>query len=154
MERRPSYRHAQVGLLGFALMMIFAIGWLAVATGMMIAAKRSAFMLVPGIVTMIFAFAFRALTVEINGERVSVSFCGGLIRRRIALADIRQAQAVRNTWLHGWGIKMIKGGWMFNISGLDAVELDLANGSKFRIGTDQPKRLVAALRSAANLPES
>jgi hypothetical protein len=36
---------------------------------------------------------------------------------------------------------------MYNVAGLDAVELVLASGKKFRIGTDQPDEL----RSAINL---
>ena len=37
---------------------------------------------------------------------------------------------------------------MFNVSGFEAVELTLASGRAFRIGTDQPKELTAAIRLA------
>ena len=37
-------------------------------------------------------------------------------------------------------------GWMFNVSGLDALELVLANGKRFRIGTDNPNDVIEARR--------
>jgi hypothetical protein len=54
---------------------------------------------------------------------------------------------VRNKWYYGWGVRGIPGGWMYNVWGLDAVELELASGKKFRIGTNEPEELVAALRA-------
>jgi hypothetical protein len=37
---------------------------------------------------------------------------------------------------------------MFNVSGLDAVELELISGKRFRIGTDHPEGLETAIRQA------
>jgi hypothetical protein len=34
---------------------------------------------------------------------------------------------------------------MYNVWGLDAVELELQSGKKFRIGTDEPAELLAIL---------
>jgi len=34
---------------------------------------------------------------------------------------------------------------MYNVAGLEAVELVLASGKKFRIGTDQPAELANAI---------
>jgi len=36
-------------------------------------------------------------------------------------------------------------GWMWNISGLDAVEIEYRDGKCFRIGTGDPQELLAAL---------
>jgi hypothetical protein len=42
---------------------------------------------------------------------------------------------------------------MWNISGLDAVELDYLDGRKFRIGTDQPEELADAItRDRLDMP--
>ena len=38
---------------------------------------------------------------------------------------------------------------MYNIAGRDTVELELQSGNVFRIGTDDPDGLLAALRSAS-----
>jgi hypothetical protein len=90
---------------------------------------------------------FVSLTVEIKDQRLTCSFGPGLIRRSIALSDIRDVRAVRNPWVLGWGIRWMPGGyWLWNVSGLDAVELTLATGAKFRIGTDEPDALVQAIQ--------
>jgi hypothetical protein len=73
-------------------------------------------------------------------------FGPGLIRKKIALADIREVHAVRNSWVAGWGIHWMPGRyWLWNVSGLDAVELTLTSGKKFRIGTDEPESLIRAI---------
>ena len=36
--------------------------------------------------------------------------------------------------------------WLWNVSGLQAVELVLNNGKRFRIGTDEPENLVNAIQ--------
>ena len=42
-------------------------------------------------------------------------------------------------------------GWMYNVSGLDAVEIELKGGGRFRIGTDEPDELVRAIRQGMEL---
>ena len=46
----------------------------------------------------------------------------GLIRRRIRIADIRSAAAVRNRWYYGWRLRLTPHGWLYNVSGLNAVQ--------------------------------
>lgn len=88
---------------------------------------------------------FWSLTIEIDPGRLLCFFGPGLIRREFPLHEIITARAVRNRWWYGWGIRLTPHGWMFNVSGLDAVELGLASGARFRIGTDRPAEVVAAL---------
>ena len=56
---------------------------------------------------------------------------------------------MRNLWYYGWGIRYTPHGWLFNVSGLDAVELELKNGRTWRVGTDEPVELLAAIQAAA-----
>jgi hypothetical protein len=96
--------------------------------------------------------AFLSLTVEIDGATLTVKFGPGLIRKRIPIAEIERATAVKNPWFIGWGIRWYPGHcWVWNISGLQAVELDLKGGRKFRIGTDEPAALVEAITIARSL---
>lgn len=88
---------------------------------------------------------FTRLTVTIQETSVTVAFGFGWPKRSIAFADIGAVRQVRNQWYHGWGMRLLKEGWMYNVWGLDAVELDLKSGRKFRIGTDDPDGLLAAL---------
>jgi hypothetical protein len=88
---------------------------------------------------------FHQLRVTVADGVVTTAFGLGWPRRRIPLADVLAARAERNSWWWGYGIRLTPKGWMFNASGLDAVQLDLTGGRRFRIGTDDPAGLVAAI---------
>lgn len=88
---------------------------------------------------------FGWLTVTMDNEKVTAKFGIGLIRKRIAIKDIQSATPVRNKWYYGWGIRMGPDGWIYNVSGLDAVEIELKSGGKFRIGTDEAEELARAI---------
>ncbi|MAH16898.1 MAG: hypothetical protein CL960_00125 [Euryarchaeota archaeon] len=88
---------------------------------------------------------FYRLRVAVDDSHLHLVFGVGLVRRSIARADIVGAAAMRNRFWYGWGIRRTPHGWMWNISGLDAVEITYASGKKFRIGTDEPGRLLQAL---------
>ena len=87
------------------------------------------------------------LTVTVGGGRVEARFLLGWPVRRIDLRQVVEAERVRNRWYLGWGIRWVPHGWMFNVWGLDAVELRLRSDRVFRIGTDDPDRLLEAIRS-------
>ena len=74
-------------------------------------------------------------------------FGPGLIHKTFAASDIREARIVRNRWFYGWGIRWTPHGWLFNVSGLDAVEVELRSGRQYRIGTDEPRQLHEAIGS-------
>ena len=74
-------------------------------------------------------------------------FGPGLWRYRLPLADIVNVSIVRNSVLNGFGIRMRPGFRLYNVSGLDAVELQLKSGDIRRIGTDDARGLAAALRN-------
>lgn len=92
---------------------------------------------------------FCCLTVSVDEKYVKASFGIGLIRKKVLLSEIKSIEATRNKWYFGWGVRFLgKEGWMYNVSGLDAVKFELKNGKKFRIGTDEPAKLVAALKAS------
>lgn len=91
---------------------------------------------------------FCCMTIRVNREFLVWSFGPGLIRKKVAIAQIDQVRRVRNHWLYGWGIRITPHGWLYNVSGLDAVEVHLRSGKVFRLGTDQPDRLIEAINQA------
>jgi hypothetical protein len=139
----PLYRHTQVGwvIIGSLGAGIALLGlWLpAVGPG------TGAWLV--GLVLVVALVLFGTLTVEVDPERIRVWFGPGVIRKTIRLADVSAWQAVRNPWYVGWGIRMGPSGMVWNVSGLDAVELALSE-KRFRIGTDQPEALVEAITRA------
>jgi hypothetical protein len=85
---------------------------------------------------------------EHTADLIVVRFGPGLIRRRFQLRSIREARAVTNRWHHGWGIRLTPHGWLFRVWGHDAVQIRLDGGRQCRIGTDQPEKLLAAIKAA------
>lgn len=137
------YKHRQVGTV-----MLWALG-----SGGALAAMILVLVPAPPSVTgmvfvilLLFLGLFHSLTVEVNANEIIASFGPGLIRKRFRVGDIRGARIVRNKWYYGWGIRLTPHGWLFNVSGFDAVELELKNERKFRIGTDDPQELLIAIQ--------
>ena len=94
------------------------------------------------------ALLFHSLTVEIDVTHLRFRFGIGLIRKSIPLAEIVEVKPVRNSWLHGWGIHWTPHGWLYNVSGWEAVEITLRSGKRFRLGTDEPQKLARAIQAA------
>lgn len=97
------------------------------------------------VVLFIVVLVFSRLDAPVSSERVVAAFSFGRPHRVVEFADVTAVRRVRNRWWDGWGIRKISRGWMYNVSGLDAIELELASGKVFRIGTDDPEGPVAAL---------
>ena len=93
----------------------------------------------------ILGYALSSLTTKVTTDAIEVDFRWGRPHRISPHAQILSAEVVRNRWWYGWGIRWIPGGTMYNVWGLDAVHLDLADGRGFRIGTDDPHGLVEAI---------
>ena len=94
------------------------------------------------------AWVFSSLTLEVTGTEIRWYFGPGLWDYRVALSDIEGVRIVRNSWLNGFGIRMRPGWRLYNVSGLDAVELRLKTGDIRCIGTDDPQGLAGALKSS------
>jgi hypothetical protein len=144
MELPPPYSHVQrapvFGAVGLVLVL-----WM-VVVGVLV--EWHWLMLVPGLILLYLPFAFGSLEVEVRPGEARLRFGWIGPRKRIDLTGVREVRAVRNHWIYGWGIRYAPGGWMWNIWGLDAVELHLDERRRFRIGTDEPEALLRALREA------
>jgi hypothetical protein len=143
MLKEPLYRHRQLPLW-FALMMVAFIGYGVFI--LLIIDSKQVFWLWNGF-TILLAVFFWGLAVEVNQDEVRLSFGIGLIKKTILRELVVDVEQVRNSWWYGWGIRLTPHGWMWNISGLDAVELTYRNGKKFRIGTDEPEMLLGVLKT-------
>ena len=94
------------------------------------------------------ASMFHNLTVQITSDTLRWSFGIGVIRKSVLLDDIQDATIVKTRWYHGWGVKWYGRGWLYNVDGFDAVEINLRNGRQIRIGTDEPQSLHQAIQAA------
>jgi hypothetical protein len=138
------YRHTQVGwVMLVAAAAAVALGWGVLPAEAPVAA-RLPLLLIAALLLLVFG----TLTVEVAEDAIRLRFGIGLVRKRIALRDVRSWREFRNPWYCGWGIRMGPGGVLWNVSGFDAVKLDLGDGKRFRIGTDEPAALVSAITRA------
>lgn len=97
--------------------------------------------------------SFSTLNVTIDANHLKIKFGYGIIRKSFNLSEITSAKAVRNHWYYGWGIRIWLWPYMviFNVSGLDAVEIEMKNKKIYRIGTDEPESLENSITQAKNL---
>ena len=142
-----SYRHTQRGTSIVVLCLVFAALDAAIMwwSGQWPAAVVLAILVVV-------AFVFSSLTVEVNGNELRWHFGPGFWTYRLPLDEIEKIAIVRNHWWNGFGIRMGPGFRLYNVSGLDAVELHLKTNEIRRIGTDDPNGLAEALKSPCRQP--
>jgi len=98
----------------------------------------------------ILAVLFSSLTVTVTDRTLVFYFGPEFWTRRFALDDIVSVEVVRNSPLYGWGIRYTRHGWLYNVSGLQAVEVTIRGEEQLRIGTDEPEALKQALESGPN----
>ena len=97
-----------------------------------------------------FLFIFGSLTIAVDKTFVWMQFGIGFIRMKFKLEEIESCSTVQNPWYHTLGIIPVLHGWSFSIFGLNAVELSMKNGKKYRIGTKQPEELCSQIQSNLN----
>ena len=137
------YRHTQRGVLVVSVCLAAAAlnAFVIWRTGQWMPASLTLFVIVAA------AIVFSSLTVEINAGELRWSFGPGLWTYRLPLEEIETVSIVRNHWWNGFGIRRGSGFRLYNVSGLDAVELHLKSHDIRRIGTDDPQGLAAALKA-------
>lgn len=103
------------------------------------------------LVVMLVLVMFSRQVVEVHPSVVSTWFGVGWPRRDTPVEEIAAVRRVENSRWWGYGIRAIPNGWMYNSWGTDAVELGLASGKVFRIGTADPEGLAAEVALVTGL---
>lgn len=151
------YRHMQINKIGIAALIIitvvsalsalgvnydkYAPEWLDTSTWNMWA-------VVIVIIAYLFAINMMVMQIKVSKTEVLWSFGLGFPRKKLLISDISTIERVTNKWWYGWGIrKVITGGWLYNVYGLQAVEITTDEGKQIRLGTDEPKKLYKVLET-------
>ena len=148
------YSHTQVGWWLIAALGIVCLSIIAIFTGVHLgreALPPTGARIVGWVVLVVLvttAVLLTSLNVEVTSERVAWRFGPGVIRFSLPLAEITSVAVTRTPLWAGIGIHWIFNGWVYNVSGRDAVELTKRDGSKVWIGSDEPDALAAAIESA------
>lgn len=145
-EPRPVYEHRQTAVfmrVSFALAAAVLLALYAAQP-----TEQRVLLIVAPLLLLVF-LAFDGLTIRIVGGELRWAFgVFGFPRGRLALAHVAAATATRTTFWEGWGIRYTRRGWLFNVSGFDAVLIRKTDGKTFLLGIDEPRKLVAAIESA------
>jgi hypothetical protein len=102
-------------------------------------------LLIGGAVLVIISWLFRSLTIEVTETELIWKFGGGWLRKRVPLREIASVKIVRTNVLEGWGIHITRFGWLYNVSGFEAVAITLNSGKRFALGTDEAEKLASVL---------
>jgi hypothetical protein len=140
-----SYRHTQRGTLLVLWMIVLAAG-LTVA-----GLRLSPLALITVPILLLSGWLFHSLTITIQAGELRWSFGPGLISKSVPLSEVVAAHPVRTNFVEGWGIHLSRYGWLYNVSGRDAVAVTLKDGKRFALGTDEPEALTDAILQAAQL---
>lgn len=137
------YKHTQIGYLIifalFAVTLLFGIILTRIGFNLIFLALMFSIMFI--------IVSFTSLNVTIDEKYLRIKFGWGIYSKCFTLKEITSAKSVKNHWYYGWGIRF----WfwsrmvIFNVSGLDAIEIKMKNGKIYRIGTDEPKKLERAI---------
>ena len=134
------YQHTQIGHV--IIWSILAI--ILIASGGLAGHHTSPIII--SIILLVCLVLFCRLKITIEDETLCASFGPGIIRKKVRLEEIVRCDPIRIRWWYGWGIHLTPYGWLYNVSGLDAVAIMLRDGRKFALGTEDPDGLVNAIR--------
>ena len=140
--RRIRYRHTQIGTVQvwasvFAIV-ILALSYLYIGQYWFIFAA----LIFLGSALLLFG----SLTTTVSGSDLEIRFGAfGIVKRVVPLPEITGISVVKTPWYFGWGIRWTPEGPLYNIAGDTGIEVRLSDGSRFRIGTDEPEALAAAI---------
>jgi len=149
-----AYRHTQFGTViavGTALGLAAAVTVTVALSPATLAAARWPIVALYAVIAAAF-FLFGTLTVEVDAREVRARFGIGLFRKSVPLADIRRCDVIRTRIWWGWGLHWTPSGWLYNVSGREAVRIELASERPLIIGSDEApalKRAIDARRPAA-----
>ena len=137
------YQHTQIG---YAILVLSSIPMLLVS--FVLIASFNYLILSIFLILLFIFYQFRKLVIVIDEEYLLVRFGEGLIQKVFLLDDIASCEIVRTHWYYGLGIRLTVKGWLFAVSGLNAVHITMANGKRYLIGTNDQDELFKAIQSS------
>jgi len=147
---RPQYEHTQTG---WPMRISFVLGaLLLLVVTLLPELQRSpapaAALLGGAVVTLALGWLWSSLTVRIAEGALQLRFGLGIPRKSVPLADVAAVEVTRTRFWDGCGVHRTRRGWLYNVSGFDAVLVRRKDGKTLLVGTDEPSKLKAALERA------
>jgi hypothetical protein len=142
---RPLYEHTQVGWVLRASFALGALLLLVVTVAPGVQQVPAALLLGGAVALLAIGWFWSSLTVRVGDGVLRLQFGLGVPRKSVPVADIATVEVTRTRFWEGWGVHRTRRGWLYNVAGFDAVLVRLKDGKSFLVGTDEPRRLKAAL---------
>ncbi|CAM3502821.1 hypothetical protein [Parendozoicomonas haliclonae] len=136
-----AYKHTQIGV---AMLVIFGLV-IAIITPTALSDAATPLFWFAFAICFGAMFLFASLSIEVSSDTINWFFGPRFWKKSISLADITAAKKVRTKWYYGLGIRLTSTGWLYNVSGLTAVELSLKDGTTVMLGTNDADNLLSAL---------
>jgi len=137
-----SYQHTQYSKVLFLLLGLpFTVCLLAALT---IPSQQYTLLSISAAIGIV-AGLFSSLTIRVGDRFLHWRFGPGVVSKKIALAQIKHFEITRTTWLEGWGIHYTSRGWLYSVSGFDALLITLKDGKRLMLGSNDVVKLHAAL---------
>ncbi len=145
-----SYEHRQFGW--FPIAICGAIAIIAVGMGTLVATPVPVVM---GAVLCAVAAAFSSMVIRVDDAGISWAYTFGIPGGMLAFADIERIERVKTNVIEGWGIHWSWWhGWLWNVSGFDAVEIFRTARGPITLGTDDIENLYDAIERHRRSPQA
>jgi hypothetical protein len=106
---------------------------------------------IPVGILLILLLLFYKLVIEIDGTTISFKMGIGLFSHTYRIDSLIRCRSVKNPFISGFGIRKIRNGWLYNVTGSKAVELTFRHSGKvIRIGTDRPDEIAEIITGLMN----
>ena len=136
------YQHKQIGT---ALLLVMGAVILFVS---LIAFDKNNEVIWPLIIIVgLISFLFHSLNIKVNNSEIKWSFGPGFWKKSVKLEAVNSVRVINTKWYYGLGIRYIPSGWLYTVSGTKAIQLELKDGSKINLGTNDPDNLVEVIKS-------
>ena len=137
------YYHQQFGRTLVAILGGAAI--LCLLVMVVLSTRASSVLLLVSALLLIGAIFFSSLTIAVDKTNLIWTFGPCLIKKQVPLPSIHDVAVTTTTPWEGWGIHLTRRGWLYSVSGSQAVVIRLKTGKCFLLGSDEPKKLAAIL---------
>jgi len=97
------------------------------------------------IIFTILGLLFSTLTISIHETYLTLAFGIGIIQKKFLITDIETYSIIKTKWYYGWGIRFTPEGRLYNVSGFDAIRLQMKDGKIYLIGSDEVNKLYEIL---------
>jgi hypothetical protein len=139
-----TYEHRQLSPWMLLPLVLVAVAFALFGLGdtLNVLSKLAAFLVVAVATTM-----FSTLTTDVDSRRVAWWFTFGFPGGEIYFPDIANLELTRTSFWEGFGIHWTFGhGWLWNVSGFNAVMITKRDGKRITLGTDDPHGLYEAIK--------